>query len=118
MLLTVKDGNGVEQVIVTQGRDALTDRSGTIAEAGVSQAIMPANAERAGWFFQNLSAMPMMINEIGDDAALVGSFLVLPLGTFPPPGYPVTITAVSVRCDDSGEGTDDAAGAPFTAREW
>lgn len=86
------------------------DRSGTIALADTSQNVMDANPDRAGWLFQNLSQAPMRISEIGGDAAGAGAFVVQPFGVFPPPGMPVTLSAITVSCEVEGEA--------YTAREW
>lgn len=110
MLLQVKDANGETQAIATQAVDTLTDRSGTIESAEDYTVVMEANADRAGWFFQNQAddGTVMTINEIGGDPLEAG-IAIPPGGTFPPPGYPITVSEIRVA------GTADM---PFAAREW
>ena len=43
-----------------------TDRSGTIALGGQAQALMPANASRKGWSFQNRSGGSMWFDDLRD----------------------------------------------------
>ena len=76
------------------------------------QVVIPANALRAGWLFQNTSAHPMLLNEISDGVVL-HSWLINSGEAFPPSGYPIPTTAVSVI----GSGTS-LAGDTFSCREW
>ncbi len=118
MKLSTIDASGVTQTIIVNGVAEVADRSGTIETPGISQELLAANPDRGGWFFQNLGAVQMMLSEIGDEADPDTSFRVAPLGTFPPPNYPVTVGVISVRADNSGDEATDAVGAQFICREW
>lgn len=109
MLLSVIDGAGLAQTVIAQSQAAATDRSGSIATSATSQALMAANANRSGWFVQNISDEALMIGDLGTDATLAGAITLYPGNTFPSPGYPVTVTAINIA------GT---AGKSFVAREW
>lgn len=109
MLLAVLDGAGLARTVIAQAQETATDRSGTITATGVSQALMAANANRSGWFVQNNSDTAMTVNELGEDATEDSSITLYPGQTFPPVGYPIPITAISIA------GTIDKA---FAAREW
>jgi hypothetical protein len=110
MLLTIKDANGDNRNIIANSQAAPTDLSGTIAAANVSQVLAPENLDRSGFYFQNLSEQGILINELGNDATGAGSFMVEPLGVFPPCGYPVPTGAITIA--------GPAVGAAFAAREW
>lgn len=87
-----------------------TDRSGTVTSGGTAQVLMAANPGRRGFWFQNVSAGDLWINEIGTAAAAKPSFKV-PAGSLyenPPNGVPAG--AISVF----GATTAQA----FSAREW
>ncbi len=113
MLLTVLDGNGVAQRIITEGQEAPTDASDLILVDDVAQDVLVANATRSGWFFQNQGANDMYLNDLGVAAHPIvqgtGSYLVPAGGSFPPVGYPVSTGVLSVI------GT---AGDAFFVREW
>lgn len=107
MLLNVVDSGGFTQKIVVAGQEAIVDKSGSIAVTGVAQNVSVANANRSGFFFQNIGANVMYLNDLG--AATTSTFVVPVNGTFPPHGYPVSTGAWSVL------GT---VGDKFVAREW
>lgn len=113
MLLTVLDGNGVAQRIITQGQESPTDYSDLILVDDVAQDVLVANTLRSGWFFQNQGANTMYLNDLGVAAYPVvqgtGSILVPAGESFPPAGYPVSTGVLSVI------GT---AGDAFFVREW
>lgn len=112
MLLIVQDGNGNQQTVVAQNQGAAQDYSGTIGPAmsDDDQVVAPANVNRAGCYLQNKSpTYTVTVSEIGDASDALRSFTVLPLGSWPPPGYPVPTTAVRIA------GT---LGQPFLYREW
>lgn len=109
MLLSVLDGQGFAQTVIAQSQADATDRSGSITTTATSQALMVANANRSGWFVQNISDEILTIGDLGTDATLAGAITIYPGNTFPPPGYPVTVTAINIA------GT---AGKLFVAREW
>lgn len=114
MLIQVLDSNGTPHWVVFQGQDQINDYSGTLAISAVGPAATPqqiaaANANRAGWLFQNTSASAMLLNEI--DA---GGFWVINSGQFfPPPGYPIPTGAIEVQ-----GAAQSAVGDSFTYREW
>lgn len=110
MLLTVLDGLGVQQKVIVAGQEAIVDKSGTIAATGVAQVAIAANALRSGYRIQNRSAVnPMYVNELGAASAGQQSCTIAPGAFFPPEGYPVTTSAISIM------GT---TGDLFSAREW
>jgi len=111
MLLIVVDANGNQQTIVAQNQGAAQDYSGTIGPASGDddQVVAPANANRAGCYFQNHGAHNMTVSELGDASAALGPFLVPPGQAWPPAGYPVPASAVRVA------GT---LGEVFLYREW
>jgi hypothetical protein len=109
MLLTVKDGQGSTHAIVVQAQETPTDRSGQIDAPATSQTVMVANPSRSGWHFQNIGTSNMTLSELDADATAPGSWVIVPNGSFPPPGYPVSTNAVTVA---------GAAGQAFVAREW
>lgn len=110
MRLNVKDGEGEPQTIVVNGVAAVTDRSTVIEEADEAQELMAANDERGGYFLQNLGTVPLMVCELGVDAEVTNSFQIMPLGTWPPAFYPVTVAAISIKSAE--------ADAIVIAREW
>lgn len=86
----------------------LTDRSGSIASAGVSQMLMDANPDRAYWFLQNLHATAVMwVNH--DTAAVAGqpSIRVGPMETYTP----------SFICVGAIHILSTTEGATFTSKE-
>lgn len=114
MLLSVLDGNGTAQKVITNGQTSPNDVSGVIASTGVSQLVVAANVNRSGFVLQNNGSSNMYINELGLAAsssitANNGSWTVPPGGTFPPSGWAVTTAAINIL------GTATQA---FTAREW
>lgn len=110
MKLQILDGSGIAQTIIAATQEAVVDHSSTITVTNTAQNALAANANRSGYFFQNLSTVnPMYLNELGTATAVQGSIKIPPGGTFPPAGYPVSTGALSVL------GT---AADPFTCREW
>lgn len=113
MLLNIIDGNGAAQTIIVKGQETVVDRSDTLTN-GAAQEAAAENSLRSGWFFQNNGAHVMYLNDLGENAKTPptegdGSISVLPGTSFPPEGYPLTISAISVI------GT---AGEAYTMREW
>lgn len=108
MLLAVLDGDGLAKTVTAQSQEVAIDRSGSIMVTATSQALMTANANRSGWLVQNVSDEALTINELGA-ATLASAITLYPGQTFPPPGYPVPVTAINIA------GT---AGKLFVAREW
>lgn len=110
MKLIILDGLGASQTVLAASQEAVVDHSATITATGTAQNALAANANRSGYFFQNLSATnPMYVNELGAATTGAGSIKIPAGGTFPPAGYPVSTGALSVL------GT---AADPFTCREW
>lgn len=110
MLLTVLDGAGVTQKVIVAAQEAVTDKSGSIAATGTAQTAIAANTLRSGYRIQNRSAVnPMYVNELGAASSGQQSCAIAPGAFFPPEGYPVTTSAISIM------GT---AGDLFAAREW
>lgn len=110
MLLNILDSQSAQQQILTNGQEAVVDRSALIGSTALSQTLLEPNLQRSGWIFQNRGTNVMYINDFGQDAsASLGSFMVLPGGIFPPAGFPVTTSKISIL----GTGGDG-----FTAREW
>lgn len=108
MLLGVKDASGETETIAVQAVETPVDRSGVIS-ADPYTVVMEANADRAGWYFQNKGAANMVLYEFGQDPDDGGGFVVVPNAFFPPPGYPITVEEIRVT------GTAPQA---FAAREW
>jgi hypothetical protein len=113
MQLKVLDGNAVLQTLLAKGLEAPVDHSGIIAATGVAQVALAANLTRSGWFFQNVGASPMRLNDVAAATAAVvggnGSFVVAPGATFPPDNFPISTAAISVM------GTINDT---FVIREW
>lgn len=109
MLLSILDGNGIPQTVLTAGQESQVDYSGTILATGVSQILLPANPLRSGWIIQNRSSNIMHVNDLGAASSLGGSFGVSTNGLFPPANFPVSPDAISIV------GT---VGDVFTVREW
>jgi hypothetical protein len=114
MQLYVVDANGNQQVVLVAGIEIPTDQSNVIVATGVSQALLAANADRAGMLFQNVGTHNMTINELGAAASGTvsegsGSWVVVPNAYFPPPGFAMTNSAFAV------EGTMSDA---YVCREW
>src|SRR5258708_2226632 len=114
MLLAVRDGNNQQQTVTVQSQAAAVDRSGVLAATSVSQPAMPANINRSGYYIQNIGLNPMQVNELGGDASIsaaagAGSYVIQPGGTFPPPGFPVSVTPINIA------GT---IGDAWIARDW
>jgi len=114
MLIQVLDAAGEPHYTTAQGQDQIDDFSGALAAGAIGgaatpQPIAPANANRAGWLFQNTSAQAMLLLEIA-----TGGFWVINSGQFfPPCGYPIPVGAIAVQ----GSPTS-LLGDPFTYREW
>ena len=110
MKLSILDGTGASQTILTAAQEAVVDHSSTIAATGTPQNALVANVNRSGYFFQNLSATnPMYLNELGIATTGSGSIKVPAGGTFPPAGYPVSTGALSIL----GTAADG-----YTCSEW
>lgn len=108
MLLKVLDGEGNSQTIITSGQETVVNQSGVIAGAA-AQPVMPANASRSGWFFQNTSIHDMHVNDLAAALADGTCMKVAAQGTWPPAGYPLSTGALSVI----GTPADT-----YIAREW
>jgi hypothetical protein len=86
------------------------DRSGSLAVAGVSQAVAPARAGRRGFFLQNLSGGELWIG-FGTAATAGTSSIRLAAGQlYESPAGGVPADAISV--------VGSSAGQSFTAKEW
>jgi hypothetical protein len=111
VIITIIDGNGAPQRAIIQAQGPATDRSGAITGpvAGNPQVLMVANPNRSGWWFENVDAAPMTLSDFGGDPTLASAVVVYPGQSFPPPGYPVPVTAITIA------GT---LGQKFVAREW
>jgi len=109
MLLTVLDSNSVSQKIITNGQEAIVDKSGTLADV-VAQTIAATNNLRSGYFLQNISTADMWLNDLNVATAGLGSIKIA-AGTSiaAPKDIPVNTHALSLI---------GAAGAAFTLREW
>lgn len=95
---------------VEAGRVLPSNRSGTIAVGGTAQTLMAANADRRGFWLQNLSAGDLWINELGVAAAAAPS-LKLAAGSL----YESPITG----CPSGPVSVFGATAAQaFSAREW
>ena len=109
MLLTVIDATGAPQTLVANAQGPVTDASGPIAAANVSQDVVVADATRSGFLFQNVSDTAMTVGD-GTDATLAGAFAVAPGAYWPPAGYPAPVGSVTVACATLGK--------VFTAKSW
>jgi len=108
MLIYVKDGNGVAQLIIVAGQESPSSASAAIATTGDSEVLLAANTDRAGVVFQNQGSNAMRINVLGGDATADG-WVVEPGEHFPPPGFPLTTAAWNIS------GT---TGDKFHCLEW
>lgn len=79
-------------------RGTLTNRSGTIAQASVSQVIMGNNPYRRYLLFQNISDADMWIDFGTSAVAAQPSIKILPGGTFVMEDNFVTTEAMNVFC--------------------
>lgn len=89
---------------------AYTDRSATVATAGLAQIVAPARTARHGFFLQNLSSGDLWIG-IGTTATTGASSIRLAAGQLyesPPGGVPADAIGV----------IGATAGQAFTAKEW
>lgn len=85
-----------------------TNRSGTITTGNTAQQVAAANANRKGFWFQNVSDTDMWISELGSAVATQPA-IKIPAGAMYE--FPVVPgTAISVICTASGKA--------FSAREW
>jgi hypothetical protein len=115
MLVQILDGAGLPHYVSWPAQDQINDGSGVlgagaVGAAAVSQIVAAANANRAGFLFQNTSVNAMLLLEAG----AVAGWLVNPGGFFPPiPGYPIPTGVISVQGL-----VLSAAGDTFTYREW
>lgn len=113
MLIDILDGNGTLQRVIVQGQESPTDRSGLVLVTDVAQDVMIENADRSGWFLQNLGSNVMYVNDLGVAAYPIvegtGSFTLQPGESFPPAGYAISTGPLSIL------GTADDV---FLAREW
>lgn len=91
-------------------RVTMTDRSGTIATGGGSQALMPANGSREGFFVQNLSSGDLFINDLGAASASLPSVRVPAGMLYESQPRAVTTAAIAIFGATTGQA--------FAAREW
>ena len=110
MLLTVLDSSSVTQKVIVKGQEAVVDNSGTIGTANISQLAAAANANRSGFFLQNLGSHNMWFNDMGVATEVAGSVLLLPGAVLSSENYPVTTGAYNII------GT--FATDPYTLRTW
>jgi hypothetical protein len=110
MLMEVLDGNGNPLTISVQTQQPTTDYSNTLVADQVEQQIVPPNPNRAGLLFQNKGNAPMYISDVSNaGAGDPASFIVQPNQYWPPPCYPIPITAITVA---------GSIGQAFVYREW
>jgi hypothetical protein len=110
MLMEVLDGNGNPLSICVQTQEPTVDFSDVLAAGDTSQLCAAANANRAGLYFQNKGAHAMTLNDVGNaGSAEPSAYIVAPGQSWPPPGYPIPITAINVA------GT---LGEAYLYREW
>lgn len=97
MLLKILDAVGLTQSISTHAQEAIVDSSGVIAASGVSQVAAAASVTRSGFYFQNISAHDMWLNDIAVAAAGQGSIKVPAGGVLSTlNGYPLSTNALNV----------------------
>ena len=90
--------------------DSVTNLSGTITLGGTAQTLAAANANRRGFYFQNVSDTDMWIRFNGTAAATQPS-LKIPAGAlYEPPVGGIKLTAISVFCATTGKA--------FSSEEW
>ena len=117
MLVQVLDAQGVPHTVAWQGQDQINDASGALGAGNIGAGaaflqVLAANPLRAGWLFQNTSPNAMFLNELSD-GVVAHSWVVNSGEAFPPCGYPIPTTAISVV-----GGPQSAAGDTFACREW
>jgi hypothetical protein len=117
MLVTIIDGNGVQQQVTWQAQDTINDFSANLLAAAIGNAaapqeIAPANVLRAGFLFQNTSKNAMLFLE---SALGITSAWVINSGQFFPPNgnFPVPTGLIQVQGS-----TDSQLGDTFAYREW
>lgn len=121
MLVSVVDSSGAVHQVSWQGQDQLNDYSGTLGAAAVGanpqpQQVMPANALRAGFLFQNVSPVGMWLYE---DGTTLSPWYVAPYQSFPPCNYPIVTGAIYVTGTNlPGAPAASLAGDTFTCREF
>lgn len=73
-----------------------TNKSGTITSGGVAQTLMALNANRRGFWVQNLSSTDLYINETGSAAASQPSIKIPPNGLYESPAHGCPTAAISI----------------------
>jgi hypothetical protein len=119
MLIQLLDAQDVPHWATWQGQDQINDWSGTLGAGAVGvaaafQVVLPVNALRAGWLFQNTSLNPMLLQELGSTGTVAQTWNVAPGAFFPPyGGYPIPTTIIQVVGSQQS-----VVGDTFTCREW
>lgn len=101
---------GSDPWLVTAPSATWADHSGTITAGGTSQQLMAANANRRGFFVQNLSAEDLFIMD--GAAAMAGqpSLKIPPDGLYETPANGTPTTAINI--------IGATTGSAFSAREF
>lgn len=86
------------------------DKSGTITTGATAQTVAAINANRRGFFIQNLSTEDMWLSATGTGAATQPSLWIPPGSYFEFPATGVPTTALSLYGATTGQA--------FSAREW
>lgn len=108
MFVKILDADGNPRLVIMNGPGPATDMSGVILVGDQTQVVAPANPVRSGWFFQNISNNPMLLNDLGD-ASEGDSVQIGPGESWPPQNYPPSPGAISVAGQE---------GDKFIYREW
>jgi hypothetical protein len=110
----VTDHNVVNVVSTTSSQATYTDRSGTITAGGTAQQIMAVNANRKGFYIQNVSNSNLYISATGTASNVVtagsGSLLIPPNALYESPFYGIPTNLISIFGATTGQA--------YVAREW
>jgi hypothetical protein len=120
MLVQILDAAAQPHLVAMQGQDQINDYSGSLGVPAVGnnptlQEAAPANANRAGFLFQNTSANAMLLMELNEtNPPEASSWVINPGQFFPPiPGYPIPTGLIMVA------GTaNSVAGDTYALRDW
>lgn len=96
--------------VVLATKPTPVNRSGTIIAGGTAQQLMPANAQRQGWWIQNLSSGDLWISDIGTAAASQPSLKISAGQMYEHPDFGISQGAVSIFGTTTGQ--------TFSAREF
>jgi len=109
-LCTSGSAGGSAGATDTVVKSSPTSRSGSIAAGGTAQVLMPANAARRGFIFQNQSVADLYINETGTAAPDQSSLRLAAGAYYTPPQQQSSTGAVSIFGSTTGQA--------FFAREF